>query len=705
MKKRLIELITRPRLTKLAAFALLALAVLLFVTCPMSMGPDWIKSIDSGEGPAKVTDLDLTVKVPAPVFGGQATLAVSGEQYRGTITWAPSVNGSFPADQDYMVKVTLTANAGWTFDGVAAGAFSHNGASTITNRANSGEVIIGFPKTGNTVAKVTDLDLTGKVPAPLFGWQARSSVSGEQYGGTITWAPPVNGSFQADKEYMVKVTLTANAGWTFDGVAGAFSHSGADSITNLANPGEVIIVFPKTGNTLLQPVKVTDLDLTVKVPAPAVGGQATVSVSGEQYGGSITWDPPVTGSFQANTVYTAKVTLTANPPWTFDGVGAGSFRHNGASSITNPAGSGTDLPEVTIVFSRTSLLPPSKVTEGDLTDKVPVPVLGEQAKLVVSGDQYWGSITWDPPVTGSFQADTAYTAKVTLTANSPWTFAGVGAGFFTHSGANSINNPAGSGTDLPIGVTIEFPRTGVPPPSKVTERDLTGKVPAPVLGEQAKLAVSGNQYEGSITWDPKVNGVFQVDEVYTATVKLTANAGWTFAGLEANFFSHKEAIDITEVQTSNLVTLTLKFPPVSGDSDGDGFSNDMEEANGFKSDDKDDNPATAGPGSLTITKGETKKLKEDSIIIGFTLGGFTGDANLYYAVAAQDAEAPELSAYPEDSCVAVTSGVQTLDVTDAVAELGKTWRDGYDVYLALMQKGKVARGSVRLPKVRDVTVN
>jgi hypothetical protein len=108
---------------------------------------------------------------------------------------------------------------------------------------------------------------------------------------------------------------------------------------------------------------------------------------------------------------------------------------------------------------------------------------------------------------------------------------------------------------------------------------------------------------------------------------------------------------------------------------------------------------------LAITGGTVKVLKTGRpITIEFTLGGFTGNANLYYAVAAQDAEAPALSAYQKAFPDGVTAGVQILDVTAAVAALGGSWRDGYDVYLALMQEGKAARESVRLPRVVDMNV-
>jgi hypothetical protein len=47
----------------------------------------------------------------------------------------------------YKAVVTLTAKAGWTFDGVGANSFIYTGAVEISNAANSGTVTITFPAT------------------------------------------------------------------------------------------------------------------------------------------------------------------------------------------------------------------------------------------------------------------------------------------------------------------------------------------------------------------------------------------------------------------------------------------------------------------------------------------------------------------------------------------------------------------------------
>ena len=58
-------------------------------------------------------------------------------------------------------------------------------------------------------------------------------------------------------------------------------------------------------------------DLPVTITKPEKGGTPVTTITGTNYTGSIIWDPAVSGSFAANTKYTAKVELTANPGYQF----------------------------------------------------------------------------------------------------------------------------------------------------------------------------------------------------------------------------------------------------------------------------------------------------------------------------------------------------------------------------------------------------
>lgn len=88
---------------------------------------------------------------------------------------------------------------------------------------------------------------------------------------------------------------------------------------------------------------------------------------------------------------------------------------------------------------------------------VTAPAEGATPVTAISAtDQYTGTVTWAPALTasGKFAADTAYTATITLTPETGYTFAGVPENFFTVSGATATN-AANSGI-----ITAVFPSSG-----------------------------------------------------------------------------------------------------------------------------------------------------------------------------------------------------------------------------------------------------
>ena len=108
---------------------------------------------------------------------------------------------------------------------------------------------------------VSDLNLASKIHSPVIGQTPVKNIADDgQFTGTITWSGnPVK--FGGDTVYTATVTLKANVGHTFSGVASnAFFHEGATSITHDRGYGKaltVTIVFPKTAAKALQFISVT----------------------------------------------------------------------------------------------------------------------------------------------------------------------------------------------------------------------------------------------------------------------------------------------------------------------------------------------------------------------------------------------------------------------------------------------------------------
>ncbi|GHV88181.1 hypothetical protein AGMMS50267_05410 [Spirochaetia bacterium] len=349
-----------------------------------------------------VTALNLTALVTAPVKDATpVTTAINETQYTGSIVWTTNTgaahSGVFAAGTVYKAELTLTAESGFTFTGVAANSFTYSGA-TVTNAANSGVVTITFPATAAADAVVTDLNLTALVTAPVKdATPVTTTINQPQYSGTIAWktdaGAPHSGAFAAGAVYKAEVTLTAESGFTFTGVAAnSFTYTSA-TVTNAVNSGTVTITFPATAAA---DVVVSALNLTALVTAPAKDATpVTTAINETQYSGSIAWktdaDAPHTGAFAAGAVYKAEVTLTAKTGYTFTGVAANGFTHLGGT-VTNAANSGT----VTITFPATAAAADVVVTASNL---------GDLSTLVAAEAAAGGGATSADPIVVSIAID------------------------------------------------------------------------------------------------------------------------------------------------------------------------------------------------------------------------------------------------------------------------------------------------------------
>jgi uncharacterized repeat protein (TIGR02543 family) len=126
-------------------------------------------------------------------------------------------------------------------------------ASDITNYK-----YIKFEPLPDTTA--TNFELTSKRIAPVTGGTPATSITDDEYTGTIAWSDNPT-MFLGSRDYTATVTLTAKEGYTFSGVAeNAFSYDGATSVTNTIGSDKtmtITIVFPQTMARTLQQVTIT----------------------------------------------------------------------------------------------------------------------------------------------------------------------------------------------------------------------------------------------------------------------------------------------------------------------------------------------------------------------------------------------------------------------------------------------------------------
>jgi hypothetical protein len=306
--------------------------------------------------------------------------------------------------------------------------------------------------------------------------------------------PAASGDFGYGITYKARVRLTRrSASYTFTG-AGSFTHSGALAIavvpfSESASGITLDIVFPEVS---LGIARVTKTDLTGYIYAPSEGGPITTEIDTNQYSGTVTWwcpeemrwlsDP----EFEANRVYTATVVLNAKHGWTFEGLGGGTFTHNGADiTAATPHLSNSNM-TATITFDFMCLGSggPLQVTAGLNLAWLRPPRYGVSPIMWFDSEEYsndpfrlyvyWMALDFQTDVPwygnqyGSLSVDCPYAATFVVGAMPGYTFAGLKeSDFYYDSGSpaydaqveiivETMGNHPDYGSDVLI-ATVKFP--------------------------------------------------------------------------------------------------------------------------------------------------------------------------------------------------------------------------------------------------------
>jgi hypothetical protein len=416
------------------------------------------------------------------------------------------------------------------------------------------------------------------VPVPAAGQDPVTKLDQPNLTLSVEWRDqddgPIPGlaAFEQGAQYKAVISLTAKNAWKFvSGYPFAYYPSTSvlsqDDLTKTSDTNRVVYVtYKQTGN----PIKVTNLDLTYHIPAPATGATAMWSVLGDgnQYMGSVQWEVAASaaaetewtampsGVFLPGMIYRAVAALYPGPGCVFDENAVVS--HDDAAGPFEPVTRTAKVIDVTISFPATIIEP---VTDLDLSPYVPAPFTGGTPVTYFSAPQYTGNVAWittgdSSPHSGLFKANTQYAAEVSLTAafgyifiSDPTASSGSQAALsgaalsqadetvFEHDGGNVT---AGS---YETAVTIVFPATDNVTAGPVDELDLAPYVPAPALGGIPVTYFFAPQYTGAVKWTVTSSlgahsGLFGANTAYTATVTLTAASGYTLEGLAVNGFTY-----------------------------------------------------------------------------------------------------------------------------------------------------------------------
>jgi len=269
------------------------------------------------EEPKNETFSVITIKeiggIAVPVTGGIPAASITpNEQYSGTVTWLPPVTNMFAAGIEYIATITLKARTGYTLTGVEENFFTVEGATTVSNNADSGVVTAKFPTTAGTAEHPATIDIAeiNGITAPVIGGIPATSITETvQYTGTVIWSPAVSDTFADGTEYIATITLIAKTGYTFHGVSANFFRVAGANVSNAANSGIVTAEFPATPKVINY--------VAVNIVPPVKDAVSNLMATGNDSSGEgdfilspVTWSPN-DNPFLGGEVYTAQVTLTA----------------------------------------------------------------------------------------------------------------------------------------------------------------------------------------------------------------------------------------------------------------------------------------------------------------------------------------------------------------------------------------------------------
>lgn len=196
---------------------------------------------------------------------------------------AASVEKEMIAGQTVDVDITLSDNPGIT----------------------GGTVKIEFEKAKLKLTSVKNTNQT--ITSTYYGYSVMPITSGSY---TLGWDGDLMSADLTGNGVIATLTFevldTATVGDSTITVSNVdFVNAAAESVAGTGVNGKVTLYSKLTGN------------LPVAITKPAKGGTPETTITGTNYTGSITWSPTVSGTFAANTAYTAKVELTANTGYQF----------------------------------------------------------------------------------------------------------------------------------------------------------------------------------------------------------------------------------------------------------------------------------------------------------------------------------------------------------------------------------------------------
>jgi len=528
---------------------------------------------------------DATITTPSPQFTASAVqwLLSNNTVFTGT---------EFASNTVYRARITLTANSGYNFPANATAAnFNINGNSATTIDNNTGGSIrltFSFPATRIVLAitSPTLINDTYTYPEAVVGYNFGTSTSWNA-ANNITFTVRNTGNAATNQLTVAaspsnRLTLTRNTSGQNDihrtgGIpAGETREFQIRPVNGLA-AGTYTTTITITGGNV-QTVTIT-VNFIVHAAAPTqvsaahigieepLTGNAPNTAASIQQGtgftvGTVAWSP-VANPFLGNTQYTATVILTANTGFTFNNFNNSNARVNGdLATVTNntqrtitlsyafDATAGTSIKSASINIQNTPVTGATTNPNATIAAQDPNPSFRIQSATWSVGANAFSD--------SHFLGGTAYTINVTLiTIDDEYTFRGLTSVLLNNNTIpiTSANISGVGGRTLTL--AYAFPATNVSITSAMLSVAAPVTAATPATVPDVTIAQPANFSIISVTWNTSPVR-FRESTVYTVTMVLSANSGFTFAGLET---ARINTLNATVTNNTGMqVTLSYTFP-------------------------------------------------------------------------------------------------------------------------------------------------
>ncbi|HOP12084.1 MAG TPA: hypothetical protein PK629_11400 [Oscillospiraceae bacterium] len=473
-----------------------------------------------------ITEIDTPVAGSTP--DASAAVAATGVSATAAVTWTETasgnaVSGNFVYGVNYTATVVLTAGSSYKFVSGTTATVNTYEATSVIPSSDGSTLTVTYAFTSTGAEPISSVAVTGVVE-PVAGNAPSTAGTTATTGATVSsvsWSPSVS-TFVYGTSYTVTVVLNAASGYEFASSMTSIKINGNDATITANSGSSLTLTYQFTATAaVVSSVEVTGVVEPVAGNAPSTAG--TTATTGATVSG-VSWSPSAS-TFVYGTSYTVTVVLTAASGYKFTSSTTATVNTYAATSVT-ASGDGSTL-TVTYTFASTGAEPIASVAISDITAPVADAIPDNSAAVTATGVSASAEVSWSP-TDSPFAYNEAYTASVTLTADSGYKFTSSTTATVNTYGATSVTlNSNGTLT-----VTYEFGATGMEPPS-ITGNPQGVTVLAGGTIQPLSVTASANKGTLSYQWysnstDSNTNGVLITGAILSSYSPPTDTIGTTY---------------------------------------------------------------------------------------------------------------------------------------------------------------------------------